>query len=544
MESIDDANGKDENIIKEGKTKILKNKDVFYNKVQEFNRDLRYDFLFVYSIVNFLISSVLAIHTFLKHDFWKKARRPPKIEKVTILDALSATGLRSIRYSLECRQASLPIEIIANDILPTAIETIQANISYNNVNNVVSNLGDASFYMHQRRATNERVTVIDLDPYGSASPFLDAAVQAVENGGLLAITCTDMAVLAGHHAENCYAKYNSFPIKAKFCHESALRILLQAVQAQASKYGRYIEPLASFSIDFYVRIFVQVFIAPGETKKATSKLSYVVLCNGCESFELQPMSRDKSKENSPHFLPSKVMFERQCELCGANKTVSGPIWSAPIHKQEFMDKMKQELEESFKETADEVIEKKYTLGTVRRIQGLLQLASEELPDVPLYYQLDRLAVLASIIMPTLKQFRSALLNAGYRVSQSHAMKNAIKTNAPNSFIWAIVQKLAVDRNESGKWKETDRLYKLLTKDFSNVDISFELHPDALPKSQAQHMLRFQINPEDHWGPMTRPNKRIVQGRVRHKNKRAKWTENKKQETSNNEEEKMKDKELV
>lgn len=458
---------------------------------------------------------------------------------MTILDALSATGLRSIRYSLECRQASLPIEIIANDILPTAIETINANISYNNVDNVVANLGDASFYMHQRRANNQRVTVVDLDPYGSASPFLDSAVQAVENGGLLAITCTDMAVLAGHHGENCYAKYNAFPIKAKFCHESALRILLQAVQTQANKYGRYIVPLASFSIDFYVRIFVQVFIAPGETKKATSKLSYVVFCNGCESFELQPMARDKSKGPSPHFLPSKVMVERQCQLCGGNKTLSGPIWSAPIHNQEFVDKMKQELEESFLEaTNGEAKEKKYTLGTARRIQGLLQLVSEELPDVPLYYHLDRLAVMASIITPTLKQFRSALLNGGYRVSQSHAIRNALKTDAPNAFIWAAIKKLAVDRNESAKWKETDRLYKLLTKDFSEYEISFELHPDALPKSQAQHMLRYQINPEDHWGPMARPNKRIVEGRVRHKNKRMKWAEKKKQEMQENGEEKI------
>lgn len=39
--------------------------------------------------------------------------------------------------------------------------------------------------------------VIDLDPYGSAAPFLDAAVQSVADGGLLCITCTDMAVLSG-----------------------------------------------------------------------------------------------------------------------------------------------------------------------------------------------------------------------------------------------------------------------------------------------------------------------------------------------------------
>ena len=34
---------------------------------------------------------------------------------------------------------------------------------------------------------------VDLDPYGSPTQFLDSAVQAVSEGGLLLVTCTDMA---------------------------------------------------------------------------------------------------------------------------------------------------------------------------------------------------------------------------------------------------------------------------------------------------------------------------------------------------------------
>lgn len=49
--------------------------------------------------------------------------------------------------------------------------------------------------------------VVDLDPYGGANPFLDAAVQSVGDGGMLCVTCTDMAVLAGNHPEACFAKY-------------------------------------------------------------------------------------------------------------------------------------------------------------------------------------------------------------------------------------------------------------------------------------------------------------------------------------------------
>ena len=36
-------------------------------------------------------------------------------------------------------------------------------------------------------------------------------------------------------------------------------------------------------------------------------------------------------------------------------------------------------------------------------------------------------------------FRSALLNAGYKVTFSHANKVSIKTDAPNEVIWDIVR---------------------------------------------------------------------------------------------------------
>ena len=73
-------------------------------------------------------------------------------------------------------------------------------------------------YKH-RHPPPSRFDAIDLDPYGSASTFLDSAVQAVSDGGILLITCTDMGVLCGNHSEACFGKYGSMSLKAKFCHE-------------------------------------------------------------------------------------------------------------------------------------------------------------------------------------------------------------------------------------------------------------------------------------------------------------------------------------
>jgi tRNA G26 N,N-dimethylase Trm1 len=78
---------------------------------------------------------------------------------------------------------------------------------------LIPSTGDCNLVMHQMRGQNKLFDVIDLDPYGSAAPFLDAAVQSVSEGGLLCVTCTDMAVLCGKNVEVAYSKYSATPIK-------------------------------------------------------------------------------------------------------------------------------------------------------------------------------------------------------------------------------------------------------------------------------------------------------------------------------------------
>ena len=64
----------------------------------------------------------------------------PQAVNINVLEALSATGLRAIRYAKEC---PLVTNIIANDMDSTAAEMIRQNIAHNDVTNkVLSNHGD------------------------------------------------------------------------------------------------------------------------------------------------------------------------------------------------------------------------------------------------------------------------------------------------------------------------------------------------------------------------------------------------------------------
>lgn len=99
--------------------------------MQEFNRDI----------------SICVLNTFLdiyrKENEAKNAKQkdPKPAKKVRILEALSATGLRSIRYAKEVEGVD---EIIANDLMSEAVEMIKRNVELNGVGDIVKpNKADA-----------------------------------------------------------------------------------------------------------------------------------------------------------------------------------------------------------------------------------------------------------------------------------------------------------------------------------------------------------------------------------------------------------------
>lgn len=85
-----------------------------------------------------------------------------------------------MRYALEVGGM---LRVTANDIDPKAVEVIRENLELNKVTDRVTAVcSDAALLMYQSSGET-RYHVVDIDPYGSPTHFLDAAVQAVEYGG-------------------------------------------------------------------------------------------------------------------------------------------------------------------------------------------------------------------------------------------------------------------------------------------------------------------------------------------------------------------------
>ena len=153
------------------------------------------------------------------------------------------------------------------------------------------------------------------------------------------VTCTDMGVLAGNHPEACFdkgvddctwkllrkfkqlcfsnsfetknqsykPKYGSFPLKSTFCHEQAIRIVLYAIEKSANRYGRYIEPLISLHLDFFIRVFVRVHFGKIHVKRSCAKIGHalrfiVIIRGGFLSGYAIPRNKSRSRrEKFPRY---------------------------------------------------------------------------------------------------------------------------------------------------------------------------------------------------------------------------------------------------
>uniref|UniRef100_A0A8B9FLJ0 tRNA (guanine(26)-N(2))-dimethyltransferase n=1 Tax=Amazona collaria TaxID=241587 RepID=A0A8B9FLJ0_9PSIT len=408
-----------------------------------------------------------------------------------VLEALAASGLRSIRFAKEVPGLRA---VVANDCSARATDLIGRNVAFNGVGALVTpSMADARMLMYQCKADREPFDVIDLDPYGSPAHFLDAAVQAVSEGGLLCVTCTDMGVLAGNNAETSYSKYGAVSLKGKFCHEMALRIILHSLDRRANCYQRFIVPLLAVSADFYIRVFVRVFTGQAKVKASASKQALVYHCVGCGTHHLQRMGKATAHGNGFKYgAATGPPVGPTCEFCQQRHQLGGPIWAEPLHDVPFVQRVLAALERS-----------PQRFQTQERMQGVLSGIAEELSDVPLYYTLEGLSSTVHCNTPSLLQFSSALLHAGYRVSLSHACRTAVKTDAPPAVLWDILRcwvRLHPVKRE--RLTDTSPAARILAVE-PTLQASFAIRADANPSSRKRGLKRFPENPEAFWGPKAR-----------------------------------------
>lgn len=198
---------------------VTKDMDVFYNPVMKHNRDI----------------SISVIS---------------KIKPSSACFPLAASGIRALRAQSFCEL------VYVNDIRQNFKETFTKNLSLNELDEAKFLVGnkDANIFMFENRFFD----YIDIDPFGSPNPFLDAAIRSVKNKGVLAITATDTAPLAGTYPKACNRKYWAKPLRNELMHEMGLRILIRKIQLVAAQFDKALTPFVSYYKDHYYRAFFKL----------------------------------------------------------------------------------------------------------------------------------------------------------------------------------------------------------------------------------------------------------------------------------------------
>jgi tRNA (guanine26-N2/guanine27-N2)-dimethyltransferase len=349
---------------------------VFYNPVMELNRDL----------------AVLAIQA-----YQKMVKR-----ELFICEPLAGCGVRGIRFAKEVKGVT---KVVINDINEKAYQLAKYNIQMNRLEKRVTVKNeDANLLLARHSAPRKRFDVIDIDPFGSPVPFLDSAIRAIKDGGLLALTATDMAPLCGVHPKACIRKYGGKPLRTEYCHELAVRLLIGCLATTAAKYEMGIKVLFSHSTNHYIRVYAVLTHGATNADKSLQNMGYVFHCFNC-------FHREASKN------PLTKDFSLKCPECGSRMDFSGPLWLGRIADKSFCILMEEKI-------ADK------RLKIEGKIRKILDLIRDECNAPATYYVLDKICDKLGLSVPSISKIFKALAKEGFTISLTHFNSKGIKTDAP------------------------------------------------------------------------------------------------------------------
>lgn len=298
-----------------------KKMEVFYNPAKQLDRDI----------------SVIFLRTLVKLLG----------KRVSVLDLLAASGIRGLRFGCEVDGIE---KIYLNDGSKRAYRWMVENWRRNE-----QKLGCEVKLLNEEAnrllySLNECFDYIDVDPFGSPNPFLEASILRIRRRGILAVTATDTPVLYGVRKRACFKSYFALTEKTPFMREVGARILCRRVIEVGAQHEFAMYPVFTHAEKHYLRIYFQKELGAQKALKLLDQCGFLTYCENC--------LRRKAWYG--------LRYEERCE-CGAMSKVIGPIFLGDLLSSEIISEMLKEAED-------------------QRILKLLEIARDEANiKVPYHY---------------------------------------------------------------------------------------------------------------------------------------------------------------
>jgi tRNA (guanine26-N2/guanine27-N2)-dimethyltransferase len=360
---------------------------VFYNPEMEFNRDLA-------------VIALQAYQNMVKRE-------------VSVCEPLAGCGIRGVRFAKEVEGVR---KVVVNDINPEAAKLAEFNVEYNKLTGKILVVNsDANLLLACYAAPRRRFDFIDIDPFGSPAPFMDSAVRALRNDGMIALTATDLAPLCGVHSKACVRKYGGKPLRTEYCLELAVRLLAGCLVMMAAKHDVGVNVLFSYSAYNHARIYAHVRHGAKQADNSIQKMGHVLHCFSC--FHRETASGLTST------------LKRKCDECGSGMSIAGPLWLGELWSEQFCTLMKEVTQER-------------DLKNRKGILKFLSLIRNEIGAPPTFYVVDKICDKLNLPVPPLAKTIEALRKAGFKATRTHFNSKAFRTNAPAKTIKETVIRLS------------------------------------------------------------------------------------------------------
>ena len=378
--------------IKEGLTiikfpefdKVSSSAPVFYNPKMEFNRDI----------------SILAIQAFQKE----------LSQEINICDLFGGSGIRGIRYKMEIDSVQ---DVAINDISSLAGKFQKINIEENNLEDIDIFEEEANIMLRNHRGEFD---IVDIDPFGTPSFFIDSAAYSIKKDSLLCVTATDTSALCGTYKQPCIRKYNSKPYKSEYCHETGIRILAGFVALTLAKYKKYMGIKLSHSSEHYMRLYINVKKGSKESDESLKNIGYISHCKNC-------LYREINKGLA-------ISLSKECKCCGEKLIHAGPLWLGDIQNKEFIESMIAISDDKKLNTKDKVLK-------------LLNTCLLESKAPATFYDIHAVCKTLKISAPKFDLISEELEKKGYLAIKTHYSPLGIKTDAPIEILKNIIKDLCV-----------------------------------------------------------------------------------------------------
>ncbi|MDW0250949.1 MAG: tRNA (guanine(10)-N(2))-dimethyltransferase [Nitrososphaeraceae archaeon] len=331
----------------------------------------------------------------------------------TLADSICGVGARGLRASVEVPQIET---IYFNDLNPIAIEFAKESAKLNQVQyKCIFKTNEVCKFLNFEEREIRRFDIVDLDPFGSPSPYVDCVLRSVSNGGLISITATDTAVLCGVYPSVCYRKYYGFPIRSEYSNEIGVRLLVSFIALNATRFDLSVVPYFCHSNLHYLRVYLKIIFSSSLANTVSSKIGFIKHCQKCKS-------RRVEKIREPNLV---------CDLCGAKCIMAGPLWIDSIFDSDFVNSMLNELKNSENSTSPR--------NDHNRLLKMMQICSSELP-IPAYFETDSIASSAKKSSISLDKVISTLASNGFQSSKTTMNEKGFKTDASPKEIIELLYK--------------------------------------------------------------------------------------------------------